>query len=181
MVVRRHQRQERRPCSRHSLIGSASASRWAVMLVRIGFRLTKPARGCYGISLSLWYDEQKHPQRIGSGVILTMSSWQMRARGSFNVSKPAPARSCGRLEAPGPDHWGSIVSADGRLYVTNQKGTTVVFAPNTEKFETPRYENIWQSEHSTAAFLTARSSFGRTAICGARRERFQIPRRPAFR
>lgn len=81
----------------------------------------------------LWRSSSRNPQRIGSGVIV----------GEYVYSANEPGLSClelqtGKLvweERVNGGIWGSIVHADGRLYVTSQTGETVVFAANPQEFE----------------------------------------------
>lgn len=119
----------------------------------LGFRLDKASSGDVTKSHRLWHDEQKHPQRIGSGVILGDHVFMANAgQGLFQCLEASTGKELWKARGLGPDHWGSIVSADGRLYVTNQKGTTVVFAPNTEKFETLAENALGEPSNSTPAF-----------------------------
>jgi outer membrane protein assembly factor BamB len=53
---------------------------------------------------------------------------------------------------PGANHWGQMCFADGRLYVTNQKSQTVVFAPTAEKYEQLAVNSLDGSSNSTPAF-----------------------------
>ena len=53
---------------------------------------------------------------------------------------------------PGGNFWGSMVLAEGRLYATNQKGTTVVLAPNAEQFEKLGENSLGEPSNSTPAF-----------------------------
>ena len=48
-------------------------------------------------------------------------------------------------------HWGSIVHAAGRLYATDQKGTTRVFRANAKKFELLARNELGEKTNSTLA------------------------------
>jgi outer membrane protein assembly factor BamB len=48
-------------------------------------------------------------------------------------------------------YWGSIVMAEGRGYVTDQSGTTLVFKPNPEKLEVIAKNNLGEHSNSTPA------------------------------
>ena len=48
--------------------------------------------------------------------------------------------------------WGSIVFAAGRMYLTNQQGETIVFASNTDKFESIARNDLGEVGNSTPAF-----------------------------
>ena len=50
------------------------------------------------------------------------------------------------------NHWGSIIYAAGRLYVTGQKGTTVVFSPNTSEFQLLASNKLAERCNATPAF-----------------------------
>lgn len=75
----------------------------------------------------------KNPQRIGSGVII----------GDYAYTVNEPSVVCIDLKTGKPawdkniagGAWGSIVHADGRLYLTSQKGETLVFAANPKEYE----------------------------------------------
>ncbi|MBL8848616.1 MAG: pyrrolo-quinoline quinone, partial [Planctomycetaceae bacterium] len=47
--------------------------------------------------------------------------------------------------------WGSMIFADGRLYVTSQNGITRVFVPNPEKHELLAENDLEESSNSTPA------------------------------
>ena len=119
----------------------------------LGFRLDKASSGDVTATHRLWHDEQKHPQRIGSGVILGEHLFMANAGpGIIQCLEVSTGKELWKDRASGDNHWGSIVSADGRLYVTNQKGTTVVFAPNAEKFELLAENPLGEPSNSTPAF-----------------------------
>lgn len=100
----------------------------------------------------LWRHSQRNPQRIGSGVIVGKHLFVANAN-------PAGAQ-CLDLESgkelwqtrlPTGEIWGSVVLAQGRLYVTNPEGKTYVFAPNPEKFELLATNELGESTNSTPA------------------------------
>jgi outer membrane protein assembly factor BamB len=53
-------------------------------------------------------------------------------------------------------HWGSIVAAGGKLFVTNQNGMTQVFSPNPEKFELLASNDLGEPSNSTPAISDGR-------------------------
>ena len=75
----------------------------------------------------------KNPQRIGSGVII----------GDYAYAVNEPSVVCIDLKTGKPawdkniagGAWGSIVHADGKLYLTSQKGETLVFAADPKEYE----------------------------------------------
>ncbi len=100
----------------------------------------------------LWRQAQRNPQRIGSGVVIGKHLFVANAN-------PAAAQ-CLDLETgkelwqarlPTGEIWGSVVLAQGRLYVTNPEGKTYVFAPNPEKFELLATNELGESTNSTPA------------------------------
>jgi len=74
----------------------------------------------------LWHVERT-TQRIGSGVIVGDYLYVVNANGVGQCIEWKSGRGVW-TERIGGGTWGSIVHADGRLYVTNQMGETVVFA-----------------------------------------------------
>lgn len=104
----------------------------------------------------LWiHNEKRNPQRIGSGVII----------GDFlymaNADTPGSLQCLNILTgeqqwqeprtSEGP-HWGSLVLADGFLYVTGQNGITRVFKPNSASYEHVAENDLGEHSNSTPAF-----------------------------
>jgi outer membrane protein assembly factor BamB len=82
----------------------------------------------------LWRAES-NPQSIGSGVIIGKYMYKPNA-GATGIQCLNPETGEVLWGAPRVGtFWGSIIAADGRLYATNQSGTTIVFKPNPEKYE----------------------------------------------
>lgn len=109
----------------------------------------------------LWKTEKIQPQRIGSGVIVGDAVFVADTPGTarcFDL-KTGKQRWQTRL---GSSQWGSLVLADGKLYVTNQRGTTHVFKPNPEKFERIATNDLKEPTNSTPA-ITDGEIFLRTA------------------
>ena len=82
----------------------------------------------------LWLNETKNPQRIGSGVLVGGHVYSMGENGvpqCFDVKTGKELWNADRL-ADGA--WGSLVHADGKLYVATRNGTTHVLAAS------PKYE-----------------------------------------
>ena len=100
----------------------------------------------------LWRHEQRNPQRIGSGVII--DGYLYQANAGPNTVECLDARTgeqqwVERLGASAT--WGSIVQAGGKLYVTDQRGTTHVFLPNPKKFERIASNDLSERSNSTPA------------------------------
>jgi outer membrane protein assembly factor BamB len=76
----------------------------------------------------LWYHTKAIPQRIGSPVIVGDYVYLLNENGTLNCFELANGKSLWpdkRLEG---QSWGSLVAADGRLYVTGMEGDTFVLA-----------------------------------------------------
>jgi outer membrane protein assembly factor BamB len=82
----------------------------------------------------LWYKKQ-NPQSIGTGVIIDGYVYIPDAGPNTIRCLKADTGEEIWTHRAGGSHWGSIVVAEGRAYVTNQAGTTIVFRPNPEKFD----------------------------------------------
>lgn len=83
----------------------------------------------------LWY-KPRNPQSIGTGILLDGYVYIPDAGpGTIRCLNATTGEEQWSDRAAGGNHWGSIILAEGRAYVTNQNGTTVVFRPNPEKFE----------------------------------------------
>jgi outer membrane protein assembly factor BamB len=83
----------------------------------------------------LWLQEKKNPQRIGSGVLIGEHIYMLEENGTphcFEVKTGKEIWNAG--DRPGEGAWGSMVYADGKLYVTGRGGATMVFAAG------PKYE-----------------------------------------
>jgi outer membrane protein assembly factor BamB len=74
----------------------------------------------------LWRQERS-PQRIGSGVLVGDHVYILNHVGTVQCIEWRTGKSLWE-ERVGAGAWGSMVHADGRLYVTNQRGETLVLA-----------------------------------------------------
>jgi len=100
----------------------------------IGFKLG--GSGDVTESNRLWHHTEANPQRIGSGVIVDGRIYMANAGpGIVQCIDLESGEELWRDRLAASNHWGSTVYAGGRLYATDQKGTTRVFAPNPEEFE----------------------------------------------
>jgi outer membrane protein assembly factor BamB len=98
----------------------------------------------------LWRAE-RNPQSIGSGVIVGKHMFKPNAGpGTVECLNPETNEVLWTERAVG-SCWGSIVAAEGRLYVTNQNGATFVFKPNAEKYEQIAENPLGESSNSTPA------------------------------
>lgn len=78
----------------------------------------------------------KNPQRIGSGVIVGDHIYAVNEPGPVCIELKT-GKTVWEEKVPG-GAWGSIVHADGRLYLTSQAGETLVFAARPEFHEIAR-------------------------------------------
>jgi outer membrane protein assembly factor BamB len=81
----------------------------------------------------LWRFDQKVPQRIGSGVIVGDFFYIANEPGTAQCMDLKTGQTLW-TERLGSGSWGSLVHADGKLYVTNLEGQTFVLAAQ------PRFE-----------------------------------------
>jgi len=115
----------------------------------IGFRLG--GQGDISESHRLWRNEE-NPQSIGSGVFLGEHIFRANAGpGTIDCLDAATGKVLWSDRAAGADHWASVVFAGGRLYATNQNGTTVVFVPNSERFESIETNKLEETTNATPA------------------------------
>lgn len=102
---------------------------------------------------TLWKSERRQPQRIGSGVIVGGHIYIANAdAGSMFCIDLATGKQKWRDRLGGGAHWGSLVLADGKFYVTGQKGTTFVIKPNPDKLELIAKNQLRGTSNSTPAF-----------------------------
>jgi outer membrane protein assembly factor BamB len=80
----------------------------------------------------LWY-QPKNPQRIGSPVLVGNHAYILCDNGLAQCLDVKTGEDLWKQERLG-SAWGSMVAADGKLYITNRKGETLVFAASP-KFE----------------------------------------------
>ncbi len=100
----------------------------------------------------LWY-KRTNPQSIGTGVVLDGYLYIPDAGpGTIRCVDVKTGDEKWTDRAAGDNHWGSIsMSGDGLAYVTNQKGTTVVFRPNPEKFDLVSKNELGETCNATPA------------------------------
>lgn len=101
----------------------------------------------------VWYHENV-ASSVGSGVALAGAIYQPFMR-SLACIDPVRGKAhwvdpLGKGSAKA-SLWSSIVRAGDRMYLTNQKGATLVFAPNTENFELLAKNEVGEKTNSTPA------------------------------
>ena len=104
---------------------------------------------------------ERNPQNIGSGVIIDGKAYLVHA-GPGNIECRDVATGKSLWTTGHSKFWGSVVAAGDRLYATNQRGITVVFAANPEKFELLAENALGEPSNSTPA-LSDGDIFLRTA------------------
>jgi outer membrane protein assembly factor BamB len=96
----------------------------------------------------------RNPQRIGTGVVVDGHLYMANADDSLSLQCIDIATGEVKWQEPRTSegaHWGSVIYADGRLYVTGRNGITRVFAPNPEKLETLAENDLGEVSNSTPA------------------------------
>ncbi len=99
----------------------------------------------------LWRVDRRNPQRIGSGVILDGLMYMANADGTVECLDPRTGEAKWEGRLSGGSLWGSIVAAGDNLYVTTQKGDTVVFKANPSKLEEITLNRLGEGSNSTIA------------------------------
>jgi outer membrane protein assembly factor BamB len=112
--------------------------------------LGAPLGGRGDVTPSRLWRIPKCPQSIGSGVALDGVVY-MPFENSLQCLDPKTGKTLWQDRGTGGGYWGSIVSAAGRLYVTGQDGTTVVFKPDPQKFELVSANALNEKSNSTPA------------------------------
>lgn len=99
----------------------------------------------------LWQVTAKNPQRIGSGVILGEHIFMVNEPGLVQCLDLKTGNERWKDRLGGEKIWASIVVAEGRLYVTDEAGTTFVFAPNPDRLELLAKNSVGEGTNSTLA------------------------------
>jgi outer membrane protein assembly factor BamB len=85
-------------------------------------------------TLRLWH-HPRSPQRIGSCVIIGEHAYLMNEQGLASCFELKTGKDLWKQERLTNETWGSFVHANGRLYVTNNSGTTFVLKPDPAKVD----------------------------------------------
>jgi outer membrane protein assembly factor BamB len=97
----------------------------------------------------LWH-KPVNPQSIGTGVIIDGHLYIPDTQPS-TIRCIEMATGEVKWEERAGSYWGSIVMAEGRAYVTDQSGSTLVFKPNPEKLDVIAKNNLDEHSNSTPA------------------------------
>ena len=114
----------------------------------IGMRLG--GTGDVTASHRLWR-HSKRPSNVGSGVARGGHAFVPDIDGHLVCVDLATGERLWRQRATPGQMWGSIVYAAGHLYVTNQRGTTVVFRPDPEKLDVVAVNALGEKTNATPA------------------------------
>lgn len=100
------------------------------------------------------YRLEKQPQSIGTGVVVDGVVYRPNAGpGTIDCIDPLTGKTLWRDRAAGGTHWASMVLAEGRIYATDQSGTTVVIQPNKEKYEELSRNSLGEPTNATPAVV----------------------------
>ena len=100
----------------------------------------------------LWRHYDRQPQRIGSGVSVGQFFYICNDRpGTVECMNLETGKQMWQSRLSGGGAWGSVVLADGRLYVTVKNGMTHVFLPNPRKFQLIASNPLGESSMATPA------------------------------
>ena len=111
--------------SRGSLVIGISGHKGPTMAVRPG------GHGDVTASHRLWRTESKNPQRVGAGVVHEGHLYLSNATGIMECLEARTGRPVWK-ERLGGNLWGSVLLADGKLYVSNLEGDTFIVAASPE-------------------------------------------------
>ena len=102
-------------------------------------------------SKRLWRNENQ-PQSIGSGVFVDGYVYRPNAVAGKGIQCIEPRS--GKIvwsKRTRAAYWGSIVLAGGRMYVTDQDGTTSVLRPNANDYDEEASNELGEPSNSTPA------------------------------
>ena len=98
----------------------------------------------------LWVTEKKNPQRVGSGVLVAGHVYILNENGDAWCIEVATGEVEWQERLKGKN-WGSMVYADGRLYVLNMDSTTYVLAANSEECQLLATNQLGELSRSSPA------------------------------
>jgi len=97
------------------------------------------------------YRNENSPQSIGTGVAIDGYLYRPNADGAaIQCIDPKTGDIVWSHRGKGPS-WGSIAGAGGLLYLTNKKGTTLVFKPSEEKYIEVAVNELGDATNATPA------------------------------
>jgi len=113
----------------------------------IGFKLG--GSGDVTATNRLWRAERP-PQRVATGVVIGQYLF-MVSEPNVSCIEMATGREIWKHSEPGQTFWASIVAVGDRLYVTSQKGVTIVFAADPKEFRLLASNDVGERSNSTLA------------------------------
>jgi len=120
----------------------------------IAFRLPEePETGDITDLSRLWRITHKNPQRIGSGVIVGDYLYAPSAGINGIQCLELKTGTVKWTERHPHAFWGSMVMAEGLIYVTDQSGTTLVIRPDPTKFDLVSANRLEERSNSTPALV----------------------------
>jgi outer membrane protein assembly factor BamB len=133
------------PLATPEVVVAMSGFYGAALAVRTG------GKGDVTASHRLWRHPPGNPQRIGSGVIVGEHLYHVNAGpGTAQCIELKTGKDLWDKKRLGGDHWGSLVHADGKLYATDQSGTTFVLAASP-KFEVLERNRLGERTNASLA------------------------------
>jgi len=105
-------------------------------------------------SAILW-KTARNPQRIGTGVVIGPYVYMVSEPG-LSCIELATGRERWKQRVEGQTFWGSVVAAGDRLYVTSQRGLTVVYAADPNAFHSIATNDLGENSNSTPAISDGR-------------------------
>ncbi|HEX4128871.1 MAG TPA: PQQ-binding-like beta-propeller repeat protein [Pirellulales bacterium] len=100
----------------------------------------------------LWRATSRIPQRIGSGVLIDGRVYMANEIGVAQCIDAMTGEELWHDRLPATKIWASIIENQGRLFVTDQQGKTIIFAANPERFELVGENEVGEGTNSTLAF-----------------------------
>jgi outer membrane protein assembly factor BamB len=99
----------------------------------------------------LWHVEKRNPNSVGTGIFLDGHIFRPNSGpGTIECLEAKTGESVWKNRAK--DHWASMVLAGGHLYALSQRGTTIVFLPNTQELEEVSSNDLGGITNATPAF-----------------------------
>ncbi len=142
--------------SRGDVVSSSPLVSGGVCVVMAGYRgpalaVKIDGKGDVTESKRIWY-EKRNSESIGTGIFLGDHIFRPNAGPGTIECTDAKTGEKVWSERAGGNHWGSMVLADGNLYVTNQRGGTYVFKANHEEYEEVSQNEFPETCNATPAF-----------------------------
>ena len=101
----------------------------------------------------LWVQSKSNPQRIGSGALVGSHVFMANENCTLQCLDVATGDEKWRERlGTGGRTWGSLLVAEGRLYITNANSVTYVVAANPDKYELLATNSLNEPTNSTPAF-----------------------------